>query len=84
MLLDEETPSFVSADSRLGAFHAWTFSLKAGVKIASGLELYGAAERYIQEGQRLDRNAPGILARTDLFAGSRSVSLITGLRYTFR
>ncbi|MEI6641670.1 MAG: DUF3570 domain-containing protein [Novosphingobium sp.] len=84
LLLDEDTPAFVSADSRLGAFHAWTFGLKAGVRIAHNVELYGAAERYIQEGQRFDRTAPGSLARTDLFAGSKSVSLITGLRVTFR
>lgn len=84
LLLDENAPSFVSADSRLGAFHAWTFGIKAGFKVAPNLEIYGAAERYLQEGQRFDRQAPGILARTDLFAGSKSVSLITGLRVTFR
>lgn len=84
LFLDENTPDFVSADSRLGAFHAWTFGLKAGVQIAHNIELYGAAERYMQEGQRFDRSAPGPLGRTDLFAGSKSVSLITGLRVTFR
>ena len=77
-------PAFVSADSRLGKFHAWTFGIKAGAKVAENLEIYGAAERYIQEGPRFDRTAPGKLARTDLFAGSKSVSLITGLRFTFR
>ena len=84
LFLDETAPSFVSADSRLGAFRAWTFSLRAGAKIASNIEIYGAAERYVQEGQRFDRRAPGLLGKTDLFAGSRSVSLITGLRFTFR
>lgn len=84
LFLDENTPEFVSADSRLGAFHAWTFGLRAGVKVAPGIEIYGAAERYVQEGQRFDRSAPGLLGKTDLFAGSRSVSLITGLRLTFR
>ena len=84
VLLDEATPAFVSADSRLGKFHAWTFGVKAGAKIAPNVEIYGAAERYIQEGQRIDRSAPGTLARTDLFAGSKSVSLITGVRFTFR
>lgn len=82
--IDQKTPAFVSADSRLGKFHAWTFGIKAGVKVAEKLEIYGAAERYIQEGPRFDRTAPGNLARTDLFAGSKSVSLITGLRFTFR
>ncbi|WP_292927168.1 DUF3570 domain-containing protein [Novosphingobium sp. PASSN1] len=84
VFLDENTPDFVSADSRLGAFRAWTFSLKAGAKIAPNIEIYGAAERYMQEGQRFDRSAPGPLGKTDLFSGSKSVSLITGLRVTFR
>jgi hypothetical protein len=82
--IDQDTPRYVSADSRLGQFHAWTFGLKAGAKIASNIEVYGAAERYIQEGQRFDRSAPGNLGRTDLFAGSKSISLITGVRFTFR
>ena len=84
LLLEENTPAFVSADSRLGAFHAWTLGVKAGAKIASNIEIYGAAERYVQEGRRIDRTAPGALAKTDLFAGSKSVSIITGLRVTFR
>ena len=84
LLIDQEAPNHVSADSRLGKFHAWTFALKAGAKIAPNLEIYGAAERYMQQGPRLDRNAPGNLAKTDLFAGSQSTSLITGVRFTFR
>ena len=82
--IDQDTPAFVSADSRLGKFQAWTFGIKAGMKIAPNIEIYGAAERYIQQGQRFDRTAPGSLARTDLFAGSKSISLITGARFTFR
>lgn len=82
--IDQPTPSNVSSDSRLGRFHAWTFGLKAGAHLTRRLELYGAAERYVQEGQRFDRKAPGVLAKTDLFTGTRSVSLITGVRYTFR
>jgi hypothetical protein len=81
--IDNPTPAYVSSDSRLGRFHAWTFGLKAGVHITRSLELYGAAERYVQEGQRFDRKAPGVLAQTDLFSGSRSVSLISGVRFTF-
>lgn len=81
--IDVPTPAFLSADSRLSRFRAWTFSLKAGAHITPRLEIYGAAERYLQEGPRFDRTAPGVLARTDLFAGSRSTSLISGLRYTW-
>ncbi len=82
--IDVPTPAYVSADSRLSRFHAWTFALKAGAQITSRLEIYAAAERYLQEGLRLDRTAPGVLAHTDLFSGSRSTSLISGLRYTWR
>ncbi|WP_298189588.1 DUF3570 domain-containing protein [Novosphingobium sp.] len=81
--IDVPTPPFVSADSRLSRFHAWTFSLKAGAHLTAHLEWYGAAERYVQEGLRFDRSAPGVLARTDLFSGTRSTSLISGLRYTW-
>lgn len=83
LAIDVPLPAFVSADTRLSRFHAWTFSLKAGTQITSRLELYGAFERYVQEGRRFDRSAPGVLARTDLFAGTRSTSLISGLRYTW-
>ncbi len=82
--IDVPTPAYLSSDSRLGRFHAWTFALKAGVHLTRRFEIYGAAERYVQEGQRFDRKAPGVLARTDLFAGSRSLSLISGIRYTFQ
>lgn len=81
--IDEQAPDHLSSDSRLGRFRAWTFSVKAGAHLTRNLEIYGAAERYIQEGQRFDRKAPGVLARTDLFSGSRSFSLISGVRFTF-
>ncbi|WP_421836433.1 DUF3570 domain-containing protein [Novosphingobium sp.] len=81
--VDVPAPRYVSADSRLSRFRAWTFSLKAGAQLTSRLEIYGVAERYVQQGLRFDRSAPGVLARTDLFAGTRSTSLITGVRYTW-
>lgn len=84
LYLDEPYPRFTSSDSRLGAFSAWTLALKAGVHISPRVELYGAAERYWQYGPHRDRSLPGYLARTDLFAGSRSVSLIAGARLSFR
>lgn len=82
--VDVPSPRYVSADSRLSRFHAWTFSLKAGAQLTSRLEIYGVFERYVQQGPRFDRTAPGVLARTDLFAGTRSTSLISGVRYTWR
>ncbi|MBX9885288.1 MAG: DUF3570 domain-containing protein [Novosphingobium sp.] len=82
--IDEPTPNYLSSDSRLSRFHAWTLSFRAGAHLTSRLEIYGALERYTQKGQRFYRSAPGVLARTDLFTGTRSTSVITGLRYTWR
>ncbi len=65
-------------------FHAWTMSFKVGTHLTPGLEINGAFERYVQRGQRFDRSAPGVLARTDLFSGTSSTSLISGLRYSWR
>ncbi|GEN99425.1 hypothetical protein NSE01_12580 [Novosphingobium sediminis] len=81
--VDEPTPRYLSADSRLSRFRAWTVSLKAGAQLTPRLEIYGLVERYVQRGLRFDRSAPGVLARTDLFAGTRSTSVISGLRYTW-
>ena len=82
--IDEPTPSYISSDSRLSRFQAWTLSFRLGTHLTSRLELYGAFERYVQTGRHYDRSAPGVLAQTDLFAGTRSTSLISGLRYTWR
>jgi Protein of unknown function (DUF3570) len=82
--IDEPTPAYLSSDSRLSRFQAWTLSFRAGAHLTSRLEIYGAFERYVQTGQHFDRSAPGVLAQTDLFAGTSSTSLISGLRYTWR
>ena len=82
--IDELTPDYLSSDSRLSRFQAWTMSFRVGTHLTSRLELYGAFERYVQKGDRFDRSAPGVLARTDLFTGTRSTSVISGLRYTWR
>ena len=84
LLLDEPTPDHVSADSRLGAFRAWTVGLKGGVHLSDRLELYGSAQRYVQSGKRFYADAPGTMATIDLFAGSSSTSLVAGLRYHLR
>ncbi|WP_225009020.1 DUF3570 domain-containing protein [Novosphingobium percolationis] len=84
LLLDEPTPTYVSADSRLGAFHAWTFGVKGGVHLNDRIELYGSVQRYVQNGQRFYANAPGNMAKVDLFAGSRSISVVAGLRFKLR
>ncbi|MEO0032572.1 MAG: hypothetical protein RIS94_2330 [Pseudomonadota bacterium] len=84
LYLDEATPDHVSADSRLGRFGAWTLGLKGGAKVASNLEVYASAERYWQYGQHYDTSLPGNLASTDLFSGTKSYSLVAGLRLTFR
>lgn len=84
LLLDEPTPAYVSSDSRLGAFHAWTLGVKGGVHLSDKIELYGAFERYMQNGKRFYADAPGNMAKVDLFAGSKSISVVTGLRFKFR
>jgi hypothetical protein len=84
LMLDEPTPSYVSADSRLDKFDALTFGIKAGAHISDKVEVYGAAERYVQYGKTFDRSAQGNLAKYDLFGGTKSFSLITGVRIKFR
>lgn len=84
LAIDAATPDAVSSDSRLGRFGAWTAGIKAGAHISSGIELYVAGERYWQYGQRYDPSAPGHLAHVDLFSGTRSYSVMSGLRLTFR
>lgn len=84
LLLDETTPDHVSADSRLDKFDALMFGIKAGAHISDKVELYGAVERYVQYGKTFDRSAPGNLANYDLFGGTKSFSLITGIRVKFR
>lgn len=84
LYLDETTPDHVSADSRLGRFGAWTLGVKGGAQVASNIELYASAERYWQYGLHYDTTLPGNLATTDLFSGTKSFSLVAGLRLTFR
>ncbi len=84
LLLDEPTPDNVSADSRLDKFEALTFGITAGATLSDRVEIYGAAERYVQYGKTFDRSAPGNLASYDLFGGTKSFSLVTGLRVKFR
>lgn len=83
LLIEDALPDHASADSRLGRFGAWTLGVKGGAKLTSRIELYGAAERYWQYGRHFDRSLPGNLATTDLFAGSKSFSLIAGVRMKF-
>lgn len=84
LYLDEPTPKMASSDSRLSRFGAWTLGLRGGAKVASNIEVYGSAERYWQYGLHFDPTLPGNLATTDLFSGSRSFSLVGGVRVTFR
>jgi len=83
LLIEDPLPAYASADSRLSRFGAWTLGVKGGAKLSQRIELYGAAERYWQYGRHFDRSLPGNLATTDLFAGSKSFSLIAGLRLKF-
>lgn len=83
LLIEDPLPDYASADSRLSRFGAWTLGIKGGAKLSSRIEIYGAAERYWQYGRHYDRSLPANLATTDLFAGSKSFSLISGIRLKF-
>lgn len=84
LTLEEPTPDYVSADSRLGKFSAVTFGVKFGGRITDNLEFYGMFERYRQYGKSYYSDAPGVLSRLDLFGGMKSTSMIAGLKVTFR
>ena len=84
LTLEEPTPTYVSADSRLGRCSAVTYGVKVGGRITDNLEFYAMAERYTQIGKSYYSDAPGPLSRLDLFGGMKATSLITGLKVTFR
>ena len=74
-------PAFASADSRLGAFNAWTFGLKRGLTLANGHLLTMRAEYYRQTGEHHPAQAYGDLTGLDLFPDMSAVIVQVG--YSF-
>lgn len=64
---DEAVPAEVSADYRLGAFHAETFGLRAGHTAGLGGEVSCRVEYYVQTGDGSPPEAFGSLRSFDLF-----------------
>jgi hypothetical protein len=77
-------PRFASSDSRLCEFQAHAIDLKLGIRILDRGELYILGEDYLQIGRSHSPNAPGALAREDLFSGINAISVMTGFKYSFR
>jgi hypothetical protein len=64
---DESVPAEVSADYRLGAFHAETFGLRIGHTAGAGGEVSCRVEYYVQAGDGSPPEAFGSLRGFDLF-----------------
>lgn len=84
LIASNPLPQYASADSRLSRFSATTFSLQAGYQFAPGAELYLRGEAYRQTGDGHPAGAPGQLANLNLFGGVHAVSVMSGIRLTFR
>lgn len=74
-------PGYGSSDARLSKFHAVTLGGRFGLQLAPGTEFYVDGEVYRQYGAHHFANAPGALARLDIFSGVRTVSVMTGVRF---
>ena len=73
-------PTYVSADSRLGAFSAPTVGIKVGRTDEDGNELSVRLDYYQQSGKNVEKG-PGLLAPYDLYPGMKAVMLQVGWRF---
>ncbi len=73
-------PTYVSADSRLGAFSAPTVGIKVGRTDEDGNELSVRLDYYQQTGKNVEKG-PGILAPYDLYPGMKALMLQVGWRF---
>lgn len=76
-------PAYASSDSRLDAFTATTYGLKAAFKVTPGSEFYVLAEDYKQSGDGGPSKGPGYLAGRDLFSGVNARSVMVGYTFAF-
>ena len=82
---NQSSTGYASSDSRLGAFHALTFGLKYGEKLAdqgnsAGGE-FSARIEYYQQITDGHFNAPGSLQGLDLVPGLKAILLQIGWRF---
>lgn len=76
-------PKYASSDSRLGAFSAVTWGLRAGYDITPHAELYVQGESYKQTGVTHPPGAIGDLATQNLFSGASATSVVLGFSFAF-
>lgn len=85
--LTEEKPAigFQASDSRLGAFHAFTYGVKYAYKLSSGAGLAGSEFsvrlEYYQQIQDQRLAAPVLLRNFDLYPGLKAILLQFGWRF---
>jgi hypothetical protein len=85
--LTEEKPAtgFEASDSRLGAFHAFTYGVKYAYKLSSGAGLAGSEFsvrlEYYQQIQDRRLAAPVLLQNLDLYPGLKAVLAQFGWRF---
>jgi hypothetical protein len=85
--LTEEKPAtgFQASDSRLGAFHAFTYGVKYAYKLSSGAGLAGSEFsvrlEYYQQIQDHRLAAPVLLQNLDLYPGLKAILVQFGWRF---
>ena len=85
--LTEQKPAtgFEASDSRLGAFHAFTYGLKYAYKLSSGAGLAGSEFsvrlEYYQQIQDHRLAAPALLQNLDLYPGLKAILVQFGWRF---
>ena len=85
--LTEQKPAtgFEASDSRLGAFHAFTYGLKYAYKLSSGAGLAGSEFsvrlEYYQQIQDHRLAAPVLLQNLDLYPGLKAILVQFGWRF---
>lgn len=75
--------AFASSDTRLGNFTGMTYGLKLGLALAENSEVNILGQYYKQSGNGLPANAPGQLARQNLFPAVSALSVFVGYSLGF-
>jgi len=78
---DDVSPSYVSADYRVGEMNAYTLGFKYGMPLKNGQELSFRIEYYQQDPENPGYELPGVLQEVDLFESVEA--LIAQISYSF-